>query len=124
MGIAAYNRGSALLSRQIDAEQPGLDDLFLRELTELSLREATDFLFAVPTVIRLDGGKVYLMNKQSSGWSSSCQEFAGLRDVARAYQLVFVGTGRDKHSSYVEVHPVPRPDIFRPGISHFHRIGG
>lgn len=106
MGVAAYNRGSARISADIDAALPGLNELLMRDLTELSAREGKGDLFK-ETVIRRYGDGWLLMNQPEKGWMSYSYPFKSLWDIAREYRLEFVGAGRDEFSGFIAVRPLP-----------------
>ena len=107
MGAAAYNRGTALIRRQIDATQTSGDATLLRDLTKHSANKATVRIFE-PTVVRFDGrGNAWLMHRARRGWGEYGVPFRTLWAIAGEYRLAFVGIGRDEHSQFVAVEPLP-----------------
>lgn len=105
MGIAAYNRGSACISRQLDAEYP-------RPSAESEIRDRLNAIPKDPDATNLFQGGVVrrdrnrkdwcLMNQKEKGWSSYCIPFASLSDIARRFNIFFIGCGQDEHSFYWE----------------------
>ncbi len=63
------------------------------------------------TVIRLEergpgAGTFYLMNKQSTGWSSSCFPYATLSALLAVWDVELGRHDRDEHSAFI--HALPR----------------
>lgn len=105
MGIAAYNRGTAVICRQIDAEQQSHWARVLSDLNDSVT--GTERLFA-PAVARFGSdGHVYLMNKPQDGWASFGYQYRSLREIGREWAVQFTGWGQDAHSLYVNVEPKP-----------------
>ena len=107
MGVAAYNRGSKLMSSLIDAGSPSHEAMLFTDLSEHSARLATRRVFC-PTVVRFGPlpGEVSLMNRKANGWASSCFSYKSLWTLFREWRLVVIGTGKDEHGSYLAVHPI------------------
>jgi len=111
MGIAAYNRGSAVIRRQIQADyDKGRDaDLFF-ELTDLSA-QVGQVEFGAESGIRFDSkGRPWLMNRLRDGWGEYGIVYPsrGLRAIAKKWRLWFVGWSRDAHGEFILVAPLPR----------------
>lgn len=107
MGAAAYNRGSRLISEQIDREQTSLD---MRLLSDLSAHSAAHH-GARPfesTVVRFGPkpGEFSVMNRQRGGWGERAYVYPSLWHVARDWRVAFVEIGRDEHSDFIRVAPV------------------
>ena len=103
MGIAAYNRGSVVISRQIDAERPSLNALLLADLSAFGT--GTGRLFQATVIRPAPDGSWWLMDRPEEGWASYGRQFKGLREIANHYALDFTGTGRDEHSEFISVQP-------------------
>lgn len=113
MGIAAYRRGSAVITRQIEAdyalaeEYPGAAHIRAR----LDATPAGDVLLFQDTVARPNTGPEggwLLMNRQKGGYGEYGVPFPTLDAIRRKFAVVFGAFGRDRHSSYWEilcVHP-------------------
>ena len=105
MGIAAYNRGTAAIRRDIDRTQRPALFALLDSLTEYSRRHATAE-FLSPTVVRLDErGHAWLMNRKDRGWAEYGVCYKSVWALARHWKLIFVSIGNDTHSRYYEVIP-------------------
>jgi hypothetical protein len=104
MGIAAYNRGTVCLSRQIDDMRPDHNSEVVRSINELP-RGATRLFCA--TVVRMlppgDAFKWALMNRREHGFASSCHAYKTLREMFAVWNCYVVGYGKDDHSFYYEV---------------------
>ncbi len=62
------------------------------------------------TVIRLEergpgAGTFYLMNKQSTGWSSSAYPYATLTALIAEWDVDLGKHDRDKHSAFIHAYP-------------------
>lgn len=104
MGIAAYNRGTAALRRDISAQLPDHNSVVVRSIN--ALPRGTAVLFQ-PTVIRLlpTGRTWCLMNRKDRGFASSCFEYGTLRELFAKWDCYVTGFGRDEHSFFYEVSP-------------------
>jgi len=108
MGIAAYNRGSKAIRASIAAEQTTPRELsLLREWSDYSRRHAGMVPFQ-DTVARFDVGRVYLMNRPDKGWSERSYTYDTIWALAKAWRVVFLDFGRDEHSFFVRVAPLPK----------------
>ena len=109
MGIAAYNRGSRNITRQIDAARPSAAALLYDELSAISASVATITGFC-PTVVRQGPGpgEWSIMSRKDRGWGEYSYTFNSLRALFRVWRLVVTGDGRDQHSWYIEVAPLPK----------------
>lgn len=111
MGAAAYNRGSAVIARQFDAEAPAALMVLMRDLTEVSAASDGTVVFA-PTVVRLDErGGCWVMNRQDKGWGEFGYPYASVWAAAKAWRLAFVGYDRDEHSAFFRVEPLPAREV-------------
>ncbi len=106
MGIAAYNRGTAALSREIDQRLPTMDENKLHDLTDMSKQRGTINLFQPTVIRRAETGGWILMNRAEGGWSEHGIPFPTLWAIAKNYRLRFVGYGRDACSFFVGVEPL------------------
>jgi len=109
MGIAAYNRGSALLARRIDEEQPSHLARLLSDLSAYSAKENGVELLG-PTVVRFGpaDGEVSIMDRQDGGWRAYAHTYRSLWHLARRWRVAFVGVERDEHGKFLRVVPVGR----------------
>jgi hypothetical protein len=62
------------------------------------------------TVIRLEergpgAGTFYLMNKQSTGWSSSAYPYATLSALLAVWDVELGRHDRDEHGAFIHAHP-------------------
>ena len=112
MGIAAYDRASKTITRQIEAdlarfeEHPGA--AAIRERIETITPGATRLFMS--TVARPDPGPSggwLLMNRPDRGYGESARSFQSLDEIRRTYQITLGAYGQDKHSHYWEVLAVP-----------------
>lgn len=112
MGIAAYNRGSAALSRRLDAEQRPATLRFMADVSAFSAEHGRIVPLA-PTVIRFapDRAGVSIMNKQAGGWASYAYNYPSIWSLAKAWRITLTGFGRDAHSAYFTVVPGPRKEL-------------
>lgn len=105
MGIAAYNRSTAALRRQLDAERPSSEELIIRDLN--AHPKGSTRLFQA-TVIRPDAqGRWWLMNRPDADWAEYGRPYRSLWEIAGLYAIRFVGFGHDEHSALVIVEPDP-----------------
>ena len=103
MGIAAYNRGSEVVSRQIAENLPDHNSVVVASLNALPRGEMTLFC---ETVIRLlPGGGWALMNREEGGFASSAREYKTLRQLFASWKAFVVGYGCDEHSFFYRVKP-------------------
>jgi hypothetical protein len=100
MGIAAYNRGTEVFSRQIYANLPDHNDVAIRDLN--TMPRGTNEVFG-KTVVRRLGSRWILMNRKEGGFSSRGYEYRTLGDLFAAWNVYVVGYGNDAHSFYYEV---------------------
>jgi hypothetical protein len=107
MGIAAYNRGTAALRREIDARFPALESLHLDDLTAVSRASATVDVFQATVIRRDDRGWWWIMNNPDHGWASYGYRYKILWKIARKFRLRFVGFGADSESAFIGVEPLP-----------------
>lgn len=108
MSAASYNRGTAALIARLDAEARPNDARLLDDLSSVSAANDGAVPFG-PTVVRITArGEACLMNKEETGWRSSCYSYRSLWEFARYWRVVFTGIGRDEHSLFFRVVPVPR----------------
>lgn len=109
MSAASYNRGSRVISRQLDDSLPPAELQIMRDLSEVSA--LNDGIVPLgPTVVRLGprAGEAAIMNKREGGWRSFAYSYSSIWQLAREWRLVFVGMGEDEHSRYFEVVPLPK----------------
>lgn len=97
MGVTAYNRGTALLRRQLDEEMPDHDMGVLRMLN--TYPRGNRRLFE-KTVARSLNGKWVLMNRKEGGFASFGYEYASLKDMFAVWDVFVTGCGKDKHSFF------------------------
>lgn len=97
MGIAAYNRGSAVLRREIDGRMPDLNMEVLRRLN--TYPRGTSRLFQ-KTVVRSLNGRWILMNRKESGFASFGYEYASLAALFAEWNVFVTGCGTDAHSFF------------------------
>lgn len=100
MGIAAYNRGTKLVSQQIDANLPEHNSIVVKALNKLP--RGTGRIFQ-RTVIRRCGSSWYIMNGKEGGFARFSYEYKSLRALFAVWSCYIVGYGRDKHSFFYEV---------------------
>jgi len=106
MGVAAYNRGSKVISDRLDAEQRPAVFVILESLTTYSQR-CDGMRILAPTVARFgDAGVVWLMHRQEGGWREFGYPHRSLWALARTWRLAFVEFGRDEHGRFVRVEPL------------------
>lgn len=103
MGIAAYNRGSQLVSRQIEEKQR--PDLF-RLLDDLATEPQGTVELYQDTIARYSNGAWYLMDRPEDGWSSYAKRFANLREIVRAFRVVITGFAWDELGIFATVKRV------------------
>lgn len=102
MGVAAWNRGSALVERQIT-----------ESLGDHHMKTIIDDLNALPkspnaarlfcnTVIRLaaNGRQWWIMDNQNDGWAAYGFVYSKLRDLVRDNKIAITGCGHDGVSFY------------------------
>src|SRR5262245_25439561 len=103
MGIAAYNRGSEAIRKDLDRQQSAPEMIMLRDWTEHSARFNGRKIFR-PTVIRLDRqGNAFLMNRPDRGWRESAYQYSSVWKIAEHWHLTFLEFGEDEHSRYIWV---------------------
>jgi hypothetical protein len=111
MGVAAYNRGSALLAREIREEYiggRGKDWEVFEDLTGLSA-SLPGGDFGAESGIRLDSaGRFWLMNRLDDGWGEYGVPYSNLREIAKSWRLWFVGWSVDRHGPFIAVSPLPK----------------
>jgi hypothetical protein len=108
MGVAAYNRGSAVISRRITDEEPSHLARLLADLTRHSEQNDGVVGFA-PTVVRFGPaeGEVSIMNRQAGGWGARSYTYRSLWHLARRWGVAFVGgIERDAHGRFLRVVPL------------------
>lgn len=107
MGIAAYNRGSEHLSRQISEQYktPSNEELIRERLNNLPKNPQAKELFGESAIVRYDerGKEWWLMNKKEDGWESWGMRVPSLSYLAKNFQVYFLGVGQDNHSFYWEL---------------------
>lgn len=106
MGIAAYNRGTAVLRRQIDASLPSSEEILLHDLN--AVRKGGIVLFGPTVIRRAEDGLWWVMNHPEKGWASYGRYYPTLWAIAREYAFDFLGFGQDEHSMYVAVQPAAK----------------
>lgn len=107
MGAAAYNRGTKLISAQLDAAQPSADARKYTDLTNLSAKSATRMIW-LPTVVRFTAGEVHLMSRQDRGFGEFSYSYDSLWQLFGEWRLAIVGEGSDKHGRFLRVVPIPK----------------
>lgn len=108
MGVAAYNRGSAVIGRQIYGETPFALAILLTDLSLFSAAQDGAVCFE-PTVVRFGpaAGEFSLMNRQARGWGERSYTYDSLWQLARTWRLAFVGgIESDAHGAFLRVVPV------------------
>lgn len=104
MGVAAYNRGSALIRRQIAADDRPHEFYVLDRLN--SLPRGSRKIFEA-TVIRPDeSGRWWLMNRKADGWGEYGIPYDSIRELVAVWSIAIVGLGSDRHSFFYDVTPI------------------
>ena len=107
MGIAAYNRGTSLVSRQIDEQLPDHNSDVVRSINKLPRGESR--LWGKTYVRLMPHGKTWiLMNKPEEGFASFGYEYPSLRVMFSHWNAHVVGYGRDKHSFFYVVETLEK----------------
>ncbi len=99
MGIAAYNRGTRLLRRQID-EQFDHDVDVVNRLNSLPRGEAT---ILQATVVRSDKGRWWIMDNEVEGWGAFGYPFDSLSALFARFNVYITGCGQDATSFFYRV---------------------
>lgn len=109
MGIAAYNRGTACLSRQTDAE---VDHERARMI------DIIDRLNAYPKGSAVPFGPCVLESDRRRGWwvlnagddrhSRRGYWFKNQRSAMAAFSVAVTGIAQDRHGWYFTLEPLPR----------------
>lgn len=56
-----------------------------------------------PTVARPLNGKIYLMNKQETGWASSAYEYESMTQLLEHWDVITVGNGSDSFGPFTRI---------------------
>lgn len=104
----AYKPELVQLEEAID--RPSADVALLRDLTEHSKAHdgAVGFCASVVRIGPRKGGEATLMSRQSTGWSAFGYTYPSLFELATEWRLEFQSVGRDDHSVFIRVTPIPK----------------
>lgn len=107
MGVAAYNRGSAVVSRQIfGTDEDRRNNHNAEVIAMLNARPKGTRRPFQATVARIDkDGKVWLMNQPEKGWESFGYRYDGINAILADWCVNVTGIGRDKHSEFYAIEP-------------------
>jgi len=110
MGIAAYNRASAVVSRRIQESYPE-ESREMQILKMLNQHEPGEVELFAATIVRLGGFKEnnsygwYVMNRPGDWREYSVGPFPSLAHVAKRYSVYFLDIKRDKVGQYAVIAP-------------------
>lgn len=88
MGIAAYNRGSSLLSRQIDAGQRSLTSLLMDDLNAMPKHPNARTRFG-PVLFKYDGERWWALDRVKQ-WRGFGFWYSSLRSAVAAFNVTIV----------------------------------
>lgn len=88
MGIAAYNRGSAVLSRQIDAEQRSLTSLLIDDLNAMPKHANARTPFG-PVLFKYDGQRWWALDPVKQ-WRGFGFWYSSLRAAVASFNVTLV----------------------------------
>lgn len=105
MGVAAYNRGSRLISRQLEIQVDNQRAIIDR-LNAITPRDGAPAPFQAG-VIRFDESTKtwWIMNNESKGWASFGFAAKRLDKFFANYRLYATGFGRDGTSLFLRFEP-------------------
>ena len=89
-----------------------LTSAILRDLSAHSARHDGTVGFA-PTVVRFGpcAGEFSIMNRQGRGWAERCYTYQSVWTLASEWRLTFLELGKDEHSDFIRVAPLPRAEV-------------
>ena len=103
MGVAAYNRGSALIQNYCRESITEQMFKFLQQTDKYP--RGTRSLFQ-PTVIRNDGEYWHLMNHEEKGWDSFSYAYKSLPALFSLWNIVITGHGKDQGGFFYRVENI------------------
>lgn len=103
MGIAAYNRGNAVISRHLEDKTHPMtrSERYIVERVN-SIPAGETQVFTETSVSRFDVFRRdhVLMNQQEKGWASAGLSFASLSGIRRRFALRLVWRDHDEHGPF------------------------
>ena len=103
MGVAAYNRGTMKIARDLQCDRRHEFEIMER----LDSYPKGERWLVCRTVIRIsERGKWWLMNREDRGWGECGIRYDSAKELFADWNIVVVGCRRDKHSFLYDVENV------------------